>query len=170
MAKLKTRSSLSPEALSLGQPIRAGDIREALAAHGYAVGSTIETLLSTHCYTDTGGTDPWALQGVDMEVWVPPHAQRLAVDLDIVLGSGSTATAEVTVTVGGGSATLSRTGAGGAQPAQATLDTSVTGTGWQSLTIEGELTSGTDPDAALGRIRVATMPIDAADLPDPVVE
>ena len=175
MAKAKTRATLSPETLTLGQPIRHTDVQTVLGAHSYAVGSTIETLLSGAFYTDTPGTEPALLAGagtniVEHVVWIPPHAQAVDIHIEIELGSGSTATAEVTVTVGGGSAGFSRAGAASAQPASTTVPTSSTGTGWQTVTVEGEVTSGSDAAAALGKLRVSTAPIDAVDLPDPVVE
>lgn len=175
MAKAKTRATLSPETLTLGQPIRRTDVQTVLGAHGYAVGSTIETLISSAYYTDSPGTEPTLLAGAGTDIvehlaWIPPHAVSVDVHVEIELGSGSTATGEVTVNVGSGSATFSRAGASAAQPASTTIATSSTGTGWQSVTVEGEVTSGTDAAAALGKLRVATSPIAVGDLADPTVE
>ena len=174
-------TTISPGRFALGAMVGQEDLQRLIKQLNWSFGNRPQVHAAQSCGASGWGTagSPY-LHGVTFRatgsgaVTVFQTNIKILPEVDnIVVGaacefSGSD-TGEVHFAIGGGSASVTFNAAQNDTDRPATIATSSTGTGWQSVTIQGERTAGT-ADAQLLRFRVQDEAIGAAGLPEPIGE
>jgi hypothetical protein len=156
MTKNANTSVLSPDAISLPAYVLADDYVEVIEALNYAAAQAVQSFDwsgKVRAYTTA---QPTPL--LEFWVWIPSWSAQV----DVFLTTAATGTASVTVTVGSAPPWTPPIG-----QQSIPLLTSNTGTGWRLVTVSANVSSGS---LDLTLLHVATKPVDAGDLPSPVVE
>lgn len=181
MAKTQTLSTRPAYELATGQVIYFDDLVEAIEMANYAFGNLTEA--HWNFVTDGNG---WGFASSGLGThglvfptssgWIERYKFEIEIDADVdqikveaTCRFTGTDNGEVRITVGGAIATLNTFTAGATSTVSATLNTSSTGTGRQTVTIEINHTTGTANDCFMTHTRGEDLPVTSS-LPDPVNE